>query len=263
MSSGDQQQHKTNRERARRPRLPVREIIAAAARAGRSDPWQILAVAIAVSAASALLDIVVTHFVDETDLGLIAFGSISSWAVTLLGTVLLSGFLCRIVSTREHAAHGQAGPGGAKRPPERPSIRHVARTLPWSRLVRADILVTVLAVLGLLALLVGALVVVTLFAVVGPVIEIEERKVSSALRRSAHLVRQHFWWVALLVLVPLQVASLIELAAPEHDTAGDILAAIAIRGIGEGVAEAVTGLIVVELCYRLIALDVPRRRRNV
>ena len=130
------------------------------------------------------------------------------------------------------------------------------RTLPWFRLIRADILVAVLVVVGLIALVIPGLVAVNLFAVVGPVIEIENRPVIAALRRSAHLVRLQFWKVALLATLPVILASEIDSISPDHLTsAGAILEVLAIRGLAEAVVEAGIGLMLVELCYRLIALD--------
>jgi hypothetical protein len=131
----------------------------------------------------------------------------------------------------------------------------VGNHLPWGRLIVADVLIVGLVIVGLLALVIPGLVVFTLLAVTGPVIEIENRRVRAALRRSAHLVRHHFWPVALLVTLPVIIASEVESLAPEPSGPGEILAALAVRGIAEGVLEAAIGLILVQLCYRLIALD--------
>jgi hypothetical protein len=42
---------------------------------------------------------------------------------------------------------------------------------------------------------------------------------------------------------------------PDPYSAGAFLAALAIRGVAEGLVEAAIGLTLVELCYRLIALQ--------
>ena len=108
---------------------------------------------------------------------------------------------------------------------------------------------------GIVALIIPGLVAFTLLAVIGPVIEIEGRKVYAALRRSVHLTRRRFWTVALLATLPVILASVIESFIPHPDDVAEILEALAVRGIGEGLIEAAIGLILVELCYRLIALD--------
>jgi hypothetical protein len=216
-------------------------IVTAAARAGRRGGWRIVAVAVAVSIVTALAEIVVDDFADRVAVPLALLADLSASGVSLLGTVFLSGFLSRLVRAEE---------GG-----ESTSVRAVLRTLPWGRLVGADLLVILLVVAGLIALVIPGLAAVVLFAVAGPVIEIENRPVIAALRRSAHLVLRHFWAVALLVVLPLAATSAIDALAPGPGSVRAILVIVAIQGLGDALAEAAIGLILVELCYRLIALD--------
>lgn len=226
-----------------RAALPVRQTVAAAARAGSRHVWRILATAFFVSIATALVEVAVNDLIDRTNVPLAILGALSASGVSILGTVFLSGFLCGLVGETEHGK-------------ESTSVRRVLRRLPWFRLVWADILVALLVVTGLIALVIPGLVAINLFAVVGPVIEIENRPVIAALRRSAHLVRQHFWKVALLATLPVMLASEIDSIGPDHPTtAGAILEVLAIRGLAEAVVEAGIGLMLVELAYRLIALD--------
>jgi hypothetical protein len=188
------------------------------------------------------VEIVAEHFIDPTNVALSFAGAVTATAVSLFGTVFLSGFLCRLIGEAEHGR-------------ERATVAQVARTLPWGRLVPADLLVVVIVVLGTIALVIPGLVALNLLAVVGPVIEIEDRRVLAALRRSAHLVRQHFWSVALVATLPVILASGLEAAAPEPSGVAEILEVLAIRGLAEGLIEAAIGLVLVELCYRLIDLD--------
>jgi hypothetical protein len=222
--------------------------IAAAVRAARRDPWRILAVSIVVSVVTALLDIVADDFVDKTNLPLVFVTGLSATGAATFGDVFLSGFLCRIVSDDVHGTRAS----------QRASIRQVAADLPWRRLIGADLLVALLVIIGLAALIIPGLIVITLFAVVGPVIEIERRPVFSALRRSAGLARQHFWTVTLLGTLPLVLSYVLESQVPHPDRPGVILTFIAVRGVGEAVVQAATGLLLVELCYRLRAADLQR-----
>jgi hypothetical protein len=224
------------------PELPIRAVIAAAARAGWRHRWRTLAVAIAVSTVTAVLEITGHEFVDRTNVPLLLFTELSAAGVSILGTVLLSGFLCRLV--------GESGHGK-----EHASVWRVARSLPWRRLVAADLLVALSVVIGTLLLVIPGLVALTFFSIVGPVIELEGRGVFAGLRRSAHLVRRHFWTAALLATVPLILAGEIESIAPEPVGAGEILEVLAVRGVLEALVEAAIGLTLVELSYRLIALD--------
>jgi hypothetical protein len=128
---------------------------------------------------TAVVEIVVDEFVDRASLPLSLLADLSASGVSILGAVFLSGFVTRLV-------------GGTDDGSESVSVREVLRTLPWARLVGADLMVALIVVAGLIALVIPGLVAINLFAVVGPVIEIENRPVIAALRRSAHLVRQHF-----------------------------------------------------------------------
>jgi hypothetical protein len=190
-------------------------VLAGAARSGRRHLRVIVVVAVVVSTVAALAEILADALIDRADVAVSAAGDLSATAVSILGTVLLSGFLCRMVGEAEH---GQ----------EPVTVLDVLRHLPWWRLIRADILA---------------------------VIEIEDRKVYAALRRSVRLTRQRFWTVALLATLPVFLASVIESVIPHPHDVPEILEVLAIRGIGEGLIEAAIGLILVELCYRLIALD--------
>ena len=236
----------TSRGERRRGRekklLPVRALLAAVARAARHDPWRILAVAIAISLVTVLADIAITNLIDHTNVPLTAAGEVISTALEVLGSVFLSGFLCRIVGTAEHGL-------------ERASIGQVARALPWSRLIRGDLLVVLIVVVGLILLVIPGLIAVTLLAIIGPVIEIEDKPVRAAVRRSAHLVRQKFWWVVLLATLPLAVVSELESLAPEPHSVSTALETLAIRGLGTSVLDALISLVLVELAYQLIALD--------
>jgi hypothetical protein len=237
-----------------REAVHIRTIVVEAARAGRGDVWRILAVAVAVSLVTVVVEIITDHFADPANELSSLAGNLSAQGVSLLGTVLLSGFLTQLVGHAQYA--GPAQPGGTAQPGgERVTIGRVVRTLPWIRLIVGDILVTVLFVAGLIALVIPGLVLLNLLAVVGPVIEIERRSVFAALRRSAHLVRRHFWTVALLATVPVLVVGEIESLLPDPHGVPAILEVLAVRGVAIAVVEAAIGLVLVRLCFRLIDLD--------
>jgi hypothetical protein len=232
------------RRRHRAPALPAGEISRAAAATARRHPWRILAVSVTVCLVTAAAELAAGHLIDRTNLPLLVAGSVCSSIISVLGWVFLSGFLCQVVSGED--------PDGAR-------ISAVVRTLPWGPLVRADLLVALLTVIGLIALVIPGLIVMNLLAVTGPVIEIERRKARAALRRSAHLVRPHFWKVALLGTVPVILASGVESALPSPEGLPRLVVALAVRGVVEGVVEAVIGLLLVQLCFRLIVADRAQR----
>jgi hypothetical protein len=240
----------TSTQSAQRPRAvpkpPLRpgRLLSAAARVGLGDPWRILAVAITVSTLTVLVEIVAEHLAGPRSSWQQAVAGILAEGVALLGTVLVSGFLCRLT--------------GAAGRPERVALGHVTRTLPWRKLVAADILVALATIATLLALIIPGLIMATLLAVVGPVIEIEDRTARAALRRSAHLVRPYFWRVALIATVPVLAVAELEAVGPEPWGVPGIFEILAIRGVAEGFLEAVIGLVLIQLSYRLIAVDAIR-----
>lgn len=230
---------------AGRPEPVVREVVTAAARAGRRHAAPIVAVAVVVSAAASAVEMIVDAVTHRASLPVSLLGHLGTSSVSLLGVVFLSGFLGRLVGEAEHGrTHA--------------SVTEVLRTLPWGRLIRGDLLVVVIVTIGLIALVIPGLVAILYLAVVGPVIEIENCPAVAALRRSAHLVRQRVWPVAALATLPTIAASQIPAAFPHPASTGEVLAFLGIR-IGEALVEAALGLVTVELCYRLIQLDAASR----
>lgn len=225
----------------------MREILRTAARIGLRYAWRILAVAIVVGLAITVAEVIVDNAIDPHNDALSVGGTVSVEAISLFGTVLLSGFLCKLVGAGRH--------GGAGRHRERVTIGLVLRTLPWFSLIVADFLFALITIAGLLLLVIPGLFFFNLFAVVGPAIEIERRSPFSGLRRSAHLVRTRFWWVALLVSVPQFALALAESNLPDPHGLTHSLEVIAVRGIAVAPVEAAIGLVMVALSYRLIELD--------
>jgi len=254
---------------SRDPTLPFRPIAAAVVHTARRHAWRILVVSIAVSAVTVAAELAADHLLDQADVTTALVGALSTSTLSLLGAVFLSGFLCRLVSSTEHG-HGATGHGATghektgheKTGHEKTGqaadgsrIRDVLRSLPWGSLILADLLATLIIVVGLVALIIPGLIAITLLAVVGPVIELEHRSALAGLRRSVDLARPHFWRVAAFATLPLLLANGIVAFLPDPSGAGDVLTTLVIRSVGEGILESVVGLLLVELCYRLIAAD--------
>ena len=98
-------------------------------------------------------------------------------AVTaLLGDVFYSGVVASGAwETRGGEAH---------------SLRDIARTIPWGRLVVVDLLFALIAVVGFLLLIVPGIVFLVWFSISGPIVKIEHRAPRDALRRSRELVQR-------------------------------------------------------------------------
>ena len=224
--------------------LRFRPIAVAVVHTARRHAWRILVVSIVVSAVTVGADAAADHLLDQADVTTAVVGALSTSTLSLLGAVFLSGFLGRLVSTSEHGGseHGA-------------TIRDVLRSLPWASLIAADLLAVLIVLIGLVALIIPGLIALTLLAVAGPVIELEHQHAVAGLRRSAHLVRPHFWRVAALATLPLVVANGVIGILPDPSGPTDVVTSVIVRSIGEGVVEAAVGLLLVELCFRLIAAD--------
>jgi hypothetical protein len=242
---------------SRDPTLRFRPIAAAVGHTARRHAWRILAVSIAVSAVTVAAELAADHLLDQADVTTALAGALSTSTLSLLGAVFLSGFLCRLVSTTEHGktGHGKTEHGKTGQAADGSRIRDVLRSLPWGSLILADLLATLIIVVGLVALIIPGLIAITLLAVVGPVIELEHQHAVAGLRRSAHLVRPYFWRVAAFATLPLLLANGIAAFLPDPSGTADVVTTLVVRSVGEGILESVVGLLLVELCYRLIAAD--------
>ncbi len=132
----------------------------------------------------------------ESDPGLIAglgylIGLLVVLLLRLLGPVIYAGYLDEAVG--QEYFHGHYLRFGT-----------VIRTLPWGRLVVADVIVVVGTVIGLSLFVVPGIVWLTLFTLVGPVIVQEHHGVIGGFRRTLELARVG-WRLILLLVVSLLV----------------------------------------------------------
>jgi len=88
---------------------------------------------------------------------------------------------------------------------ERRTLGEVLRRLPWKPLLAVDVIVNVLAAVGISFFVVPGLVVYVLFGLVGPVVVQERRGVRDALARTCRISRPHWFLVLALVVIPLGI----------------------------------------------------------
>jgi hypothetical protein len=168
---------------SRRP-ISLARVLAEAWRLGRERIGFLLAAGVAVFAPVGLVEAFELSQVQAGDIdvaGVIATAIVGVLfsAVTLIGEVLYSG----IVAATVREAHG-----GRRR-----SVGELVRSLPYGRLIAADLLFVAVVGLGLLAFVVPGLVFLAWFSLAAPVIEVERRRLLDAFRRSRALVRRDFW----------------------------------------------------------------------
>lgn len=158
----------------------------------------ILLLALIVFVPLAAIDGLVSHVeIDQVDLDsgfkvfalALAIGAIT--ATGLLGEVFFSGAVAAMLT------HPRGEP--------LPSMLAIARQLRYGRLIAVDIVYVLIVAIGLILFIFpGALAFVWL-GLAGPIVELEERGVGAALKRSFQLVRGNFWFV-LWILLPIEIA---------------------------------------------------------
>ena len=170
------------------------EIVRSVVRILRSHTVRIVGLAALVfgttAALQALVEVKVVDggFSSEVE----AVARVMTAVIGAFGLVFYAGLLDLVVG-----AHHRGEPD--------PTVREVIHRLPHGKLVVADvILVTICGVLALFFVIPG-IVALTFFCLIGPVIVTEQHTVIDAFRRSARLVRPHFWMVLFLVVIPLLI----------------------------------------------------------
>lgn len=144
-------------------------------------------------------------------------------ATGLIGEVFFSG---AIAISLTHP-HGE----------EPPPLREIARRLKYGRLIAVDLLFVAIVAAGLLLGVIPGILAFVWLGLAGPIVELEQRTATEALRRSLHLVRGNFWLV-FGVLAPIEIIGDAiggGLAALVHDLFGDTFVA---TWLAESVADA-------------------------
>ena len=129
--------------------------------------------------------------------------------------------------------------------------RVALRELPLGRLIAADVVLTIATLVGTVLLVVPGFIVFTLLCLVGPIIVSENCRVFDGLRRSAHLVRRHFWLVLVLVTIPVTFEEDVVHAVDYHQFDHPLVAAFLIAGVLGALVPAVIGLVEVVLAHEL------------
>lgn len=182
--------------------LRVRAVLASVVRVFRSSWRALLLLGLALFVPLGLLTAIapgegveIERFDDPRAIATVAVG-IAQVILPLLGTVLFAGLVAAAVEReRGHEAR---------------SLGEIVRSLPYGRLVAADILLVVAIGIGLLLLIVPGVIALVWLCLIAPVIEHEDATVLRAFRRSRELVRGHFRQIAVLVWPAVILQSLLD-----------------------------------------------------
>lgn len=205
----------------------------------RIEPARIIVPAVVIFGLDAFqstwfTEIATDHLGWESVSGVVFFG------VSSLGLTFYSGMLERLVGALERNQTPQP-------------VGKVLATLPWLRLLGAEVILFVVSGVAAIFFIVPGLVVGTLTALVGPVINLTDSNIRDAFRRSIRLVWPHFWLVFAMVTVPLalehEVVVLIAELVPHEAVVAEFLTNF-VLGAVFGLA---LGLLEVSLAERLIS----------
>lgn len=166
-----------------------------------AEPRRVVFPALVIFAVDALQGTIFTELaVDHLGLESVAFAF--AYGASTLGLTFYSGMLERMV-------------GAVERNERLQPVSEVLRTLPWVRLFVADTILLVIGGVAALFIVLPGLVLDTIFALVGPIINLLGTTVPQAFRRSVLLVWPHFVLVFCFVAIPLAVEH--ELLVLVHD----------------------------------------------
>jgi len=222
----------------RHPLHPL-ELISMGRRTFRLEPARVLVPAVVIFGLTAiqgtwLTEISVDHLGFDSVLGVVLFG------VSTLGLTFYSGMLERLVGAVERNEKPQPVP-------------HVLRTLPWFRLLFAEIVLVIADSAAAAFLALPGLILDTFCALVGPLINLLDCSVPEAFRRSVRLVWPHFMIVLVMITLPLaiehEVVVLIAELVPHEQVILVFFTNFAL-GLAFGVA---LGLVEVSLAERLVS----------
>ncbi len=222
----------------RHPLHPV-ELVFMAWRTAKLEPARVLVPALVIFGLDAFqstwfTEISVDHLGLESVSGVVFFG------VSTLGLTFYSGMLERLVGAVERNQTPQP-------------VGRVLATLPWVRLIVAEVLLVLLSAVAALFFIIPGLVVGTLTALVGPVINLLDCSVPDAFRRSVRVVWPNFWLVFGMVTVPLAVEHEIVVLIADLVPQESIFLVFLTNFVLGAAFGVVLGLVEVSLAERLIS----------
>jgi len=182
--------HPRRTDLTRHPLHPL-ELLSMAWRTGRLEPARVLVPALVIFGLDAFQSTWFTE-ISTDHLGLESLASAMFLGVSTLGLTFYAGMLERLVGAVERNQTPQP-------------VARVLATLPWLRLLAAEAILFVVTAAATLFLIIPGLIVSTLCALVGPLINLLDCSVREAFRRSVRIVWPHFWIVFVMITVPLAV----------------------------------------------------------
>jgi hypothetical protein len=174
---------------SRRHHLHPLELLAMAWRTFRLEPARVVVPGLVIFALDAIQATIFIELSADHH-GLLSALSAFAFGASTLGLTFYSGMLERLIGSVERGEPAQP-------------VMQVVRTLPWARLLLAEVVLALIDTVAGVLVVVPGLVIDTLFAIVGPLINLLDCSVPDAFRRSVRVVWPHFFLVFLFVTLPL------------------------------------------------------------
>jgi hypothetical protein len=217
----------------------VRPVVVAAFGTYRRRFGMIVGAALVVFGISALVDVLADVLADEAgDNPTLVALVLTIGGLAVFGTEFFAGLMDRVVGEEERGHPRQR-------------LRDILRTLPYWRLIGADVLLALGTALFTLALIVPGIIFFTFFALVGPAVVMEDRKVFSAFRRSARLVRGHFWLVFVLVTLPIVLEENVVHGIVEACEGLGVLSVFVVNALAGAAVGSIVAVVEVTMAHRL------------
>lgn len=224
-------------------RIPVRQIIHDVGGSYRHRFGRVVIAAALVFGATAVVGAAVEDLLNKSQENFIVYVfALAGTTMSQVGVTFYAGLLDKVVGEYELGEDPEP-------------VMQVLRHLPYGSLIAADILITVLTAIGMVLLVLPGIIVFTLFAVTGPVVNIEHRGAISAMKRSAQLVRGHFWLVFFLVSLPLAVEHHVIHLSHDLVFGQSLVEVFIVQGITGMIIGSFVGLVEVNVAYALVSQD--------
>jgi hypothetical protein len=224
-------------------RIPVRQIIHDVGGSYRHRFGRVVVAAAIVFGITAVIGAAVEDLLNQSQENFVVYVfALAGTTMSQVGITFYAGLLDKVVGEYELGEEPEP-------------IRYVLRHLPYGSLIVADILITVVTAVGMVFLIVPGIVAFTLFAITGPVVNIEQRGAISAMKRSAQLVRTHFWLVLFMVSLPLAIEHQAIHLAHELVFGHALIEVFIVQGITGMIIGSFVGLVEVNVAYALVKQD--------
>lgn len=232
-------------------RISIPRVIADAWRLNRARFGFLFAAAFAVFVPVGFVEALQLHEVQTGDIDIVRVIAVLLvaglfTAITLVGEVLYSGIVAAVVKEdRGHESH---------------PLGRLLRSLPYGRLIAADLLFVIVVSLGFVALIIPGFLFLAWFCLAAAVIEVERVSVRAAFARSRALVRRDFWRALVIIVAVVVVSDALEALIVDL-VANELGHSLIDRWIESTVSGMVTAPIfafpIVVLYFELVALGEP------